>query len=77
MPECQNCGEHVSERYCRVFTPNDHDEPRVCPQCPDRVRNPDGTVREARSHRRADRDDEPAQYDASRAATDGGQEVDR
>ncbi|WP_442903399.1 DUF7563 family protein [Halobacterium sp. KA-4] len=51
MPKCQNCGEHVTERYTRVFTPNDIDEPRVCPQCPDKLR--DGAdIREAKSTRR-------------------------
>ncbi len=50
MPKCYNCGEHVTERYVRVFTPDDVNEPRVCPQCPDKVR--DGAeIREARSQR--------------------------
>ncbi len=50
MPECQNCGSFVTPAYARVFTPNDVDEPRVCPNCEDKVR--DGTeVRAARAPR--------------------------
>ena len=50
MPECQNCGAFVTAAYARVFTPN-AEEPRVCPQCEDKIR--DGSdVREARSTRR-------------------------
>lgn len=53
MPECQNCGSFVTAQYVRVFTPNEVDEPRVCPNCPDRLR--DGAeVREARSKRRSE-----------------------
>jgi hypothetical protein len=51
MPECQNCGGFVTAAYARVFTPTGIDEPRVCPQCEDKIR--DGAqVREARSTRR-------------------------
>lgn len=50
MPHCQNCGAHVTKDYARVFTPNDVDEVRACPNCPDRIRV-DGQVREARSTR--------------------------
>jgi hypothetical protein len=40
----------VTTAYVRVFTPDDVDEPRVCPFCDDKVR--DGAdVREARSVR--------------------------
>ncbi|WP_443984563.1 DUF7563 family protein [Halorientalis marina] len=50
MPECQNCGSFVTEDYVRVFTPEVHDGPRVCPNCEDKIR--DGNdVREARSSR--------------------------
>ncbi|SET03642.1 hypothetical protein SAMN04488694_103157 [Natrinema hispanicum] len=50
MPECQNCGAFVTKRYARVFTPRGVDEPRVCPDCQDKIR--DGAdVREARSAR--------------------------
>ena len=50
MPECQNCGSFVTTAYARVFTPDSVDEPRVCPNCEDMVR--DGAdVREARSPR--------------------------
>lgn len=50
MPRCQNCDSFVTTAYVRVFTPNDVDEPRVCPACEDKVR--DGAdVREARATR--------------------------
>lgn len=50
MPECQNCGTTVTDRYVRVFTPEGQDNPRVCPDCDDLVR--DGAdVRPARSPR--------------------------
>lgn len=50
MPECQNCGSFVTEAYVRVFAPNGMDQPRVCPECEDKLR--DGAeVREARSPR--------------------------
>jgi len=51
MPECQNCGTHVTEQYARVFTPDEVDEPRVCPQCPDKLRD-GANIREAKSTRR-------------------------
>jgi len=51
MPECSNCGSFVTEAYVRVFTPDAVEEPRVCPNCEDKIR--DGAdVREARSTRR-------------------------
>lgn len=50
MPECQNCGAHVSEDYVRVFEPDGVDGAQACPACEDRVRI-DGKVREARSSR--------------------------
>lgn len=50
MPNCQNCGSFVTGAYARVFTPKGIDEPRVCPECTDKIR--DGAdVREARSPR--------------------------
>ncbi|MFC7175343.1 hypothetical protein ACFQL0_22570 [Haloplanus litoreus] len=49
MPECQNCGGHVTERYVRVFAPDGVDEPRVCPRCEDLTRDGDGTIRETRA----------------------------
>lgn len=52
MPECQNCSSFVTAAYARVFTPNGIENPRVCPQCQDKIR--DGAdVREARSTRRS------------------------
>lgn len=51
MPKCQNCGAFVTKVYARVFTPPGIDNPRVCPECEDKVR--DGAdVRDARSTRR-------------------------
>lgn len=52
MPECQGCGGWVSPDYARVFTPPSIDDPRACPNCEEMIRNPDGTIREARSPRR-------------------------
>jgi hypothetical protein len=50
MPSCQNCGSFVTAAYVRVFAPEGHDRPRVCPSCEDKVR--DGAeVREARATR--------------------------
>jgi hypothetical protein len=50
MPECQNCGSFVTEAYARVFTPPGEEDPRVCPECEDKIR--DGArIREARSSR--------------------------
>ncbi|QLG60453.1 DUF7563 family protein [Halorarum salinum] len=50
MRECNNCGSLVSERYVRVFAPDEARGPRVCPNCEDLVR--DGAeVREARATR--------------------------
>jgi hypothetical protein len=49
---CNNCNSHVTDRYARVFAPEtDPDEVRCCPNCEDRIRDPDGTVRDARSTR--------------------------
>lgn len=71
MPECENCGHHVTEDYVRVFTPPQYDGPRCCPECDDMIRDPDGTVREARAHRQGNGSD-PVTYDEE-LATDGGQ----
>lgn len=48
MPECRNCGSHVTPDYARVFTPPDIDSPRVCPFCPDLTRDGSG-VREKKT----------------------------
>ncbi|WP_164974775.1 DUF7563 family protein [Halegenticoccus tardaugens] len=50
MPECQNCGAFVTERYVRVFAPDGYTDVRVCPACEDKVRD-GASVREARSKR--------------------------
>jgi hypothetical protein len=46
--ECQNCGNEVSKRYVDVFEPDGVDQPRVCPDCEDLVRDGNG-VREKRA----------------------------
>lgn len=38
MPMCQNCKSFVTNRYARVFTPPNVDQPRACPNCTDKVR---------------------------------------
>jgi hypothetical protein len=48
MPECQNCGGHVTNRYVRVFTPDEMDTPRMCPNCEDLTRGRDG-IREKKT----------------------------
>lgn len=50
MSECLNCGAFVSEQYVRVFAPNEMDTVRVCPECPDMIRE-NGGVREAKTSR--------------------------
>ncbi|QSG04191.1 DUF7563 family protein [Natranaeroarchaeum sulfidigenes] len=50
MPHCQNCDSFVTVDYARVFTPRGVDEPRVCPQCDDLIRE-GNDVRKARSSR--------------------------
>jgi NAD-dependent SIR2 family protein deacetylase len=39
MPECQNCGAFVTRQYVRVFAPNGRENPRVCPDCENKVRD--------------------------------------
>ena len=51
MPECQNCGTFVTAAYRRVFAPAGADQVRVCPYCPDKIRD-HGEVRPARSPRK-------------------------
>jgi len=48
MPECQNCGNVVSDRYARVMGRDGVVE--ACPECPDLVRDRRGRVRERRDH---------------------------
>ncbi|WP_444881628.1 DUF7563 family protein [Halocatena marina] len=44
------CESFVSEAYARVFTPTGLKRPRVCPHCPDKLR--DGAeIRHARAPR--------------------------
>ncbi|WP_168191206.1 MULTISPECIES: DUF7563 family protein [Haloprofundus] len=50
MPECANCGAFVTRAYARVFTPDEVENPRVCPRCDDMVRD-GATVRKARAPR--------------------------
>lgn len=44
MPTCLNCDSVVTESYVRVFAPNGMTQPRVCPNCKDKVRE-QGDVR--------------------------------
>ncbi|SDD80012.1 hypothetical protein SAMN05192552_105014 [Natrinema hispanicum] len=48
MPKCQNCGAHVTPQYARVFVPNGVENPRMCPDCPDMTRDPNGKPRESK-----------------------------
>lgn len=51
MPECKNCNSFVTAAYARVFTPNGVEQPRVCPNCVDKIR--DGAeVRDTRTPRK-------------------------
>ena len=50
MPECENCGSFVTEQYVRVFAPPEMTTVRVCPECPDMIREKGG-VPEAKSQR--------------------------
>lgn len=50
MPRCQNCGNHVTPDYARVFSPDDVDGVRACPDCPDKIRV-NGEIRDARASR--------------------------
>ena len=50
MSECLNCGAFVTEQYVRVFAPSGMDSVRVCPKCPNMLREK-GEVREAKSSR--------------------------
>lgn len=52
MPDCGNCGSFVTRQYVRVFTPNELDQPRVCPNCEDIIRD-GANIRQARSQRRS------------------------
>lgn len=46
---CQGCGATVSRDYARVFSPDNVDGVRTCPDCPDLIREGDGTIRQKRS----------------------------
>ena len=48
MPECQNCGSHVTDTYARVFTPDNVTSPRACPSCETVMRDRNG-IREKRT----------------------------
>jgi len=49
MIECANCGGFVSPDYVRVFVPEEVEQPRCCPDCPDMIREPGGEIREKRT----------------------------
>lgn len=61
MPECRNCGSHITDDYVRVFSADDRPGVRVCPNCPDLIRE-GSEVREARSTRKTGTD--PTEYEA-------------
>lgn len=42
VPNCQNCDSSVTAAYVRVFAPNGMDNPRVCPNCEDKIREQAG-----------------------------------
>jgi len=73
VPNCRNCGSFVTQRYVRVFTPDDLDQPRVCPDCEGKVRD-NGKPREARASREGGND--PTEYDPAKdpTVTDGGRD---
>lgn len=33
MPQCQNCENHVTQKYVEVFCPEERDNPKACPHC--------------------------------------------
>lgn len=37
MPECDECGAHVSDDFQRVFSEPGSDVLRACPSCPDKT----------------------------------------
>ena len=43
MREYMNCGSEVTADYARVFSSDDVDGVRVCPSCPDLIREKNGT----------------------------------
>lgn len=55
MPDCRNCGAHVTEAYVRVFARRGQDGVFCCPDCEDVVRR-NGGVKTARSSRDGGRD---------------------
>lgn len=62
---CDNCGEPVTERYWRVFSVDEQLE--CCPECPDRIREADGTVREVRGGQSRESHVERTTYDENYA----------
>jgi len=50
MPDCQNCGHHVSSDYVRVFAQPDADEVYCCPWCDTAIRR-NGQLGEAKTER--------------------------
>jgi len=52
MPTCANCGSWVSDDYVRVFERRGAETTDCCPRCPDLIRDPTGSPREAQATRR-------------------------
>lgn len=42
--ECSNCGAHIDRSFVRVLEPEHYQLARACPNCPDKIRRPDGRV---------------------------------
>ena len=49
MPSCSNCGAFVTREYARVFSIPGEDGVRVCPSCPNKIREDGVKVREKRA----------------------------
>lgn len=86
MPECGNCGRHVSEEYERVFLPDDRETVRCCPECDVMRDGPDTRKKRSAGGDARGLDDEPFAVDdettSETVRADGGSdglwtEVDR
>lgn len=51
MRQCGNCGAHVDPSFVRVLEPDECQQARCCPECPDLIRRYDG-VEERHEHDR-------------------------
>lgn len=70
--QCLNCGSFVTQRYVKVFAPDDleaEDRVRTCPNC--RAQRKQGKVRPARGHGKKGQKGEISSY--REGVADGGQ----